>query len=113
MSIYESILVGLFCMAVVFFVLGILYFLIRFFSFVLGYVNKPRAVAPVTASESDAVEAASPQNDFSAGTLILKDTDEQTAAMIMAIISHESGIPLSELCFKSIHLINKESEAKA
>ncbi|NLU51542.1 MAG: OadG family protein [Clostridiaceae bacterium] len=112
MSIYESILVALFCMAVVFFVLGILYFLIRIFSLVLGYVSKPQVAAPVAAGES-AVEVVSPQDDFSAGTLVLKDTDEQTAAMIMAIISHESGIPLSELCFKSIRLINKESEAKA
>jgi hypothetical protein len=30
--------------------------------------------------------------------------DEPTAAMIMAIVSDESGIPLSELVFKSISL---------
>jgi hypothetical protein len=33
--------------------------------------------------------------------------DEPTAAMIMAIVSDESGIPLSELCFKSIKLIRQ------
>lgn len=115
MSIYESFLVGLFCMAVVFFVLGILYFLIRLFSLLLGYVNKSQAQTPAApeAVSENAAEAVSPQDDFSAGSLVLKDTDEQTAAMIMAIVSDESGIPLSELCFKSIRQINKESEAKA
>lgn len=113
MSIYESFLVGLFCMAVVFFVLGMLYFLIRVFSLLLGYVNKAQASAAPEAVSENAAEAVSPQDDFSAGSLVLKDTDEQTAAMIMAIVSDESGIPLSELCFKSIRQINKESEAKA
>ncbi len=39
---------------------------------------------------------------ISAGQVKLIDVDEKTAAMIMAIVSHESQIPLSELSFKSI-----------
>jgi len=35
----------------------------------------------------------------------LVNVDEKTAAMIMAIISDESKIPLSELQFKSIRVV--------
>ena len=36
------------------------------------------------------------------GEVMLIDVDEKTAACIMAIVSHETGIPLSELIFKKI-----------
>ena len=38
----------------------------------------------------------------SAGKLDLVDVDESTAAVIMAIVSDQSGIPLNRLNFKSI-----------
>ena len=38
----------------------------------------------------------------SQGTLELDGVDEPTAAVIMAIVSDESGIPLNRLLFKSI-----------
>lgn len=37
--------------------------------------------------------------------LKLVDVDDKTAAIVMAIVSHESGIPLPELIFKSIKLV--------
>lgn len=40
--------------------------------------------------------------DNSAGKLDLIDVDEPTAAVIMAIVSDQSGIPLNRLSFKSI-----------
>lgn len=43
----------------------------------------------------------------SAGKLDLYKTDEKTAAVIMAIVSNESGIPLNKLQFNSIKLIEK------
>lgn len=43
----------------------------------------------------------------SAGILDLYKTDEKTAAVIMAIISNESGIPLNKLQFNSIKLIEE------
>lgn len=43
----------------------------------------------------------------SAGDLELYKTDEKTAAVIMAIVSNESGIPLNRLQFNSIKLIEK------
>ena len=38
------------------------------------------------------------------GDVELIDTDEKTAAVIMAIVSQKSGIPLNRLSFKSIRL---------
>jgi len=42
----------------------------------------------------------------SEGELMLIRTDEQTAAVIMAIISDRSKIPLNRLNFKSIKLLD-------
>ena len=39
------------------------------------------------------------------GELELVNTDEKTAAIIMAIVSDKSGIPLNRLSFKSIKLV--------
>lgn len=39
------------------------------------------------------------------GELDLIETDEKTAAVIMAIVSNKSGIPLNRLSFKSIRLM--------
>lgn len=50
-----------------------------------------------------------PETD-SAGTLELVDTDEKTAAVIMAIVSDESKIPLNRLRFNSIKLIREAEE---
>lgn len=36
------------------------------------------------------------------GEIVLVDVDEKTAACVMAIVSHETGIPISELIFKKI-----------
>lgn len=36
------------------------------------------------------------------GEILLVDVDEKTAACVMAIVSHETGIPVSELIFKKI-----------
>ncbi len=112
MSFADSLLVSAFSMALVFLVLIALYFLIVIFSKILGSINAgsdqgtaqgaaDRSAHPVCLNESTAGQ------DMSAGTLQLKNVDEKTAAMIMAIVSHESNIPLSELRFKSIRLIEE------
>ena len=51
------------------------------------------AKAPVTAAEG-----------VSCDELELVGTDEKTAAVIMALVSYKSGIPLNRLSFKSIRL---------
>lgn len=71
-----------------------------------------KAEGPAASASAAAVSPASaggtplPLNT-SAGTLDTYNVDEKTAAVIMAIVSHESGIPLNRLQFKSIKQIEK------
>lgn len=108
MSISESLLVAAFCITIVFTVLISLFAIIRLFSLILNIVfsNKKQS-DPVLYQEG--MNTVLEDEIFSSGKLKLKNVDEPTAAMIMAIVSDESGIPLSELCFKSIRLVEKQS----
>ncbi len=70
----------------------------------------PSASAAQSAAPAPAVPVVNgaplPENQ-SAGQLELYDCDEKSAAVIMAIISNESGIPLNHLEFKSIKAIEE------
>lgn len=59
-------------------------------------VGKPTGVIPVAG--------------VSQGTIDLVNVDEKTAAIIMAIVSDKSGIPLNRLSFKSIKLVEDENK---
>lgn len=59
----------------------------------------PKAAAPSGRALSDTE---------SQGSLKLESVDEPTAAVIMAIVSNQSGIPLNRLAFKSIKLIEEK-----
>jgi Na+-transporting methylmalonyl-CoA/oxaloacetate decarboxylase gamma subunit len=124
MSLATSLLVAVFCLAVVFLVLAIIYFLIRIFSAVVGGIKSsprepaaapnseprlqsvPTILADISASEPNAAVKPEPKQ-FSAGIIKLNDVDEKSAAMVMAVVSHETGIPLSQLRFKSIRRIDE------
>ena len=70
----------------------------------LGAKEEPAKAAPAAAPAAPAA----PEEEFSSGSLKLKNCDEKTAAMIMAIVADDTGIPLSELVFKSIKLVDKK-----
>lgn len=71
-----------------------------------GKKAKAEPEAAVTAVKTPAGVPLADGN--SAGTLDLVDVDEATAAVIMAIVSEESGIPLNRLSFKSIKKVEDE-----
>ncbi|MBO5654942.1 MAG: OadG family protein [Clostridia bacterium] len=48
-----------------------------------------------------------PKANGTCGELVLINTDERDAAMIMAIVADTTGIPLNELRFKSIKRIDE------
>lgn len=107
LTIPESFAVALFCMSIVFAVLASLFILIKIFSVGVRVVEaRAVQVTPAAQVSPAAVTGASPHVDSGraayTGQLKLLNADEPTAALIMAIVSDESGIPLSELCFKSI-----------
>ncbi len=105
MTLVESLQVALFNIAVVFIVLTLIWALIRIFSICLN------SLSTLLSSGSDKTAAANDDIRESFDTraeddkLKLQNVDEPTAAIIMAIVSDESGIPLDELNFKSIKKI--------
>jgi len=108
-GIGEALGVALFVWAIVFVVLFIIFVCIRLFGAVVGSATKAKAPAPVTPATPAAAPATEdPGEEFSSGSLKLKGCDEKTAAMIMAIVSDNTGIPLSELIFKSITLVEEK-----
>ena len=97
-------------MLVVFGVLFIMYVLISIAGKILATATKDSGKAEAKPAVAAAAPAAAPaaEEEFSSGTLKLKGCDEKTAAMIMAIVADDTGIPLSELVFKSIKLVEKK-----
>ena len=96
---------------VVFGVLFLMYVLISLSGKIIqGITNLAAKEEPAKAAPAAAAPAApaAPEEVFSSGSLKLKNCDEKTAAMIMAIVADDSGIPLEELVFKSIKLVEKD-----
>lgn len=109
MSLPESIIVGLICIFIVFIVLASLFALVRILTAIFNNVGKKKTEVQMvnTVAEPANAEVAMEVVQASSGELKLLNVDEKTAAMIMAIVSDESGIPLSELVFKSIKAVNE------
>ncbi len=73
--------------------------------------NKTASSAPASAPAATPAPAGIPMPaGMNQGELELIDTDEKTAAVIMAIVSNKSGIPLNRLSFKSIKLMEDEKK---
>ena len=72
-----------------------------------GAAKKKAPAAPVAAAPSAPAGVPMPAG-MNQGELELINTDEKTAAIIMAIVSDKSGIPLNRLSFKSIKLVEDE-----
>ena len=70
-----------------------------------GMASKKAPEAPVAATTTAAPAGVPMPAGMNQGELELINTDEKTAAVIMAIVSDKSGIPLNRLSFKSIKLV--------
>lgn len=106
----EALGIALFTWAIVFGVLFLIFVCIRIFGAVVGSLSKKPEEKPV-AAPATATPVSAPEDageEFSSGSLKLKGCDEKTAAMIMAIVSDNTGIPLNELIFKSITLVEEK-----
>ncbi len=99
---------------VVFAVLLLMYILISISGKIIqaitnaGSKKEPEKAPAAAPAAAPAVAAAASEEVFSSGSLKLKNCDEKTAAMIMAIVADDTGIPLNELVFKSIKLVEKK-----
>jgi hypothetical protein len=108
MDILTAFQISIFDFLVVFSALMLIAISIKIFSFVVAYFEKSKKKQNVEIAEGDTtteVIAAESNNAVGYGELKLFGVDEKTAAMIMAIVSDESNIPLAELQFKSIKLL--------
>ena len=79
------------------------------------FEGKAKKAAPEAPAAAPAAPAGIPMPDgMNNGEVDLIGVDEKTAAVIMAIVSQQSKIPLNRLSFKSIKLIDdkKGGEAK-
>ena len=71
-----------------------------------GAATKKTPEAPAATATTATAPAGVPMPaGMNQGELELINTDEKTAAVIMAIVSDKSGIPLNRLSFKSIKLV--------
>ena len=109
MPVGESLLIALFLLVVVFAVLFCLFGCIRLFSFVVEKFGKMRKSDSGAQSADGTAEKAAAE--LSCDELKLIEVDEPTAAIIMAVVSDESGIPLEELRFKSIKRLSSAEKA--
>lgn len=101
MSFLDSIIILVFGLGLVFVVLIGLSAAITVESKILFMIKPKKTTAEETDEQkTETIPAAT------AGELKLIGVKEKTAAMIMAIVSDESGIPLSELQFKSIKALD-------
>ena len=103
-------------------VLATLMLFVKLLSLILG--DKPKKakkevaadkqeVAPVQVAEPEAVVAEAPVENalpYTPGYVTLDGVKEQDAAVIMAITSEKTGIPIERLCFRSIKRLNQEPE---
>ena len=89
-------------------VLAILAILITLVSrFVARFAAKPAVKEPLPGPDVLKFEETLPELPAATqGELKLRDVDDQTAAILMAIVADEAGIPLNELRFKSIKCLN-------
>jgi len=107
MSMFESLQVSAFGIGIVFAVLASLSLLIKLLSGLGAHIDKTIAAMQGRRGniEIPDEEPEQQEDSTSSGELKLIGVDERTAAMIMAIVSNESGISLSELQFKYIKAV--------
>lgn len=110
MSILDSLLVALLVMTIVFIVLIVLILLVKIQSIIFNLIDKKRDKPSSEAKASNISHSKSTyiqnNDEISKGQLDLIGVDEQTAAIIMAIVCDELKLSLDQLQFKYIKAID-------
>jgi len=111
MDILNSLLIGGFGMAVVFLVLVVLIVMINIQTFVARkLVAAGAGRSKKTPVPTDAPAPAAPLPDPQGLTLI--GVDERTAAIVMAVVCDQTGIPPEELYFRTIRALDDSPSAQ-
>ena len=111
-SVLDALMIALSGIVIVFIMLALLWGVIAVISRVMGVLEKhtahpasvsaaaPAAAAPAAAPAPEPAPAPAPVPQVK-----LEGVSEVEAACVMAIVSHETGIPLDQLVFKSIKAV--------
>lgn len=110
MTIPKALLISVVGFSTVLIILAIIALFIKAIAGVFSLAEKRKKAMPdQTASvETPAPNGAPLPETQSQGELALIEVDEPTAAVVMALVSHQSGIPLNRLKFKSIKLLGDD-----
>ena len=106
-SVLDALMIALSGIVIVFLMLALLWGVIAVISRVMGVLEKHTAhPASVSAAAPAAPAAAAPAAAPAPVPQVkLEGVSEVEAACVMAIVSHETGIPLDQLVFKSIKAV--------
>lgn len=102
LGVLDALMIAVSGFFIVFLMLAVLWGIIVIISrAVTALVGKEQqsAAAPAAPAPAPAPAPAAP------AAVVLEGIDETQAACVMAIVSHETGIPLDELVFKSIKAV--------
>ena len=102
-SVLDALMIALSGIVIVFLMLALLWGVIAVISRVMGALEKHTA-HPASVSAAAPAAAAAPA-PAPAPQVKLEGVSEVEAACVMAIVSHETGIPLDQLVFKSIKAV--------
>ena len=113
MPLSEALAVSAIGIITVILILAIIAILILLVSKAIRVIEaKATKKAPAAEASATVIPAAAAVPGMSQGQVELIDTDEKEAAVIMAIVSNKTGIPLERLSFKSIKLIDEKKGDK-
>lgn len=105
-SVLDALMIALSGIVIVFIMLALLWGVIAVISRVMGVLEKHTAhPASVSAAAPAATAPAATPAPAPAPQVKLEGVSEVEAACVMAIVSHETGIPLDQLVFKSIKAV--------
>ena len=105
LSLIDALMVALSGFVIVFIMLALLWGIIAVVSRAVSGVEHRPAAAPAPAPMPAPAPAAPAAAAQPAPQVVLEGIDETQAACVMAIVSHETGIPLDQLVFKSIKAV--------
>lgn len=105
-SVLDALMIALSGIVIVFIMLALLWGVIAVISRVMGVLEKHTAhPASVSAAAPAAAAPAAAPVPAPVPQVKLEGVSEVEAACVMAIVSHETGIPLDQLVFKSIKAV--------
>lgn len=108
MTLSRTLLISLVGFMIVFLILGILAIFVKSMGKVFDGINEKKKPAPMPKAPAAAFAGIPLPENQSEGSIELVNVSEEDAAVIMAIVSHRSGVPLNRLKFNSIKLSEEE-----